>query len=110
MPGDFQREYLLRLPLPLAQLYSRAHNAKEPRSWHDNSYYLCEALVKLAASATVAGYLNDVGHDEAAWGRHSCLPGRQECLPHSETIDRLLAQLALPSFGQWVAIMRECSR
>jgi hypothetical protein len=28
---DFRRDYLLRLPLPLAQLYSRAHNAKDPR-------------------------------------------------------------------------------
>jgi hypothetical protein len=28
MSAEFQREYLLRLPLPLAQLYSRAHNAK----------------------------------------------------------------------------------
>ena len=28
--AEYQREYLVRLPLPLAQLYGRAHNAKDP--------------------------------------------------------------------------------
>ena len=27
MASAFQREYLIQLPLPLAQLYNRAHNA-----------------------------------------------------------------------------------
>jgi hypothetical protein len=31
MTDDFKREYLLRLPMPLAQLYGRAHNAKDGR-------------------------------------------------------------------------------
>ena len=31
MTSVFHREYLIQLPLPLAQLYNRAHNAKDPR-------------------------------------------------------------------------------
>jgi hypothetical protein len=54
MSQEFQRDYLVRLPLPLAQLYSRAHNAKDSRGRHDNTFYLCEALIKLAATPAVA--------------------------------------------------------
>jgi eukaryotic-like serine/threonine-protein kinase len=94
MNADFQRDYLLRLPLPLAQLYSRAFNAKDARARHDNAFYLCEVLVKLAAAPAVACYLHEANR------------GRQR----SDAIDRLLIQLALPSFGQWLAILRELSR
>ena len=59
MSTAFQRDYLLRLPLPLAQLYSRAYNAKDARARHDNAFYLCEALVKLAAAPAVACYLHE---------------------------------------------------
>src|SRR5437660_7713216 len=94
MDLEFRRDYLLRLPLPLAQLYSRAYNAKDARSRHDNSFYLCEALVKLAATPLVACYLLE------------CRQG----MPRSAALDRLLAQLALPSLGQWLAILRELAR
>jgi WD40 repeat protein/serine/threonine protein kinase/tetratricopeptide (TPR) repeat protein len=94
MSQQFQRDYLVRLPLPLAQLYCRAHNAKDARSRHDNAFYLFEALVKLAAAPAVAAYL-----DEVRLG-----------LPRVRDLDRLLAQLALPSLGQWVAILRELAR
>ncbi len=94
MSAEFRREYLLRLPLPLAQLYSRAYNAKDARGRHDNAFYLCEALVKLAAAPLIACYL-----DEAEQGA-----------PRSEALDRLLAQLALPSLGQWLAMLRELAR
>ena len=52
MQVDFRREYLVRLPLPLAQLYSRAYNARDGRSRHDYTFYLFEALVKLTARAS----------------------------------------------------------
>jgi tetratricopeptide (TPR) repeat protein/serine/threonine protein kinase len=94
MTATFQREYLLRLPLPLAQLYARAHNAKEARARHDNAFYLFEALVKLAATPAVACYL------------HECEQGQ----PRDPALDRLLAQLALPSLGQWLAIFRALAR
>src|SRR5262245_7119403 len=94
MVTDFQREYLLRLSLPLAQLYSRAHNAKDARGRHDNTFYLFEALVKLAAAPAVACYLREVELGSA----------------RVEALDRLLAHLALPSLGQWVALLRDLSQ
>jgi serine/threonine protein kinase/WD40 repeat protein len=92
--ADFRREYLLQLPLPLAHLYSRAYNAKDARSRHDNAFYLCEALIKLSAASPIACYL-----EEIASGQH-----------HVPNIDRLLVQLALPSLGQWVGLLREIAR
>jgi len=94
MAGEFRREYLLRLPLPLAQLYGRSHNAPAARARHDNTFYLFEALIKLAACPLIASYLRQIEHGER----------------RSPAIDRLLAQLALPSLGQWVAILRGLSR
>ncbi len=91
---EFHREYLVRLPLPLAQLYSRAYNAKNGRGRHDNVFYLLEALIKLTAAPLVMAYLDD------------CRQGA----PRSEALDRLLAQLALPSLGQWLAMLRELAR
>src|SRR4029079_7811350 len=90
----FNREYLLRVPLPLAQLYSRAFNAKDARSRHDNTFYLFEALIKLAAAPLVAAYLHGV---QTGAGRVAAL-------------DRLLLSLARPSLGEWVALVRELAR
>jgi len=94
MPEEFRREYLLRLPLPLAQLYSRAFNAKDARSRHDNAFYLCEALVKLTAGTAAMTYLQEAERGAA----------------RKPALDRLLACLALPSLGQWVAMLRELAR
>lgn len=92
--GDYQRDYLLRLPLPLAQLYSRAYNAKDPRGRHDNGFYLCEALVKLLVAPAAACYLEECGRGQA----------------RSAIVDRTLTALALPSLGQWVGMLRELAR
>src|SRR5215475_3504737 len=94
MASTFHREYLIQLPLPLAQLYNRAHNAKDPRNRHDNAYYLFEALVKLLAAPLVAAYLQEVRHG-----------GKRV-----DVIDWRLQQLALPSLGQWVGIVREVAK
>ncbi|HUE14466.1 MAG TPA: hypothetical protein VMR25_09910, partial [Planctomycetaceae bacterium] len=72
---DYRREYLVRLPLPLAQLYSRAFNDKSPQSRHNNTFYLFEALVKLAAAPAIACYAHEVR------------TGRQPRVAH---LDRLL--------------------
>jgi hypothetical protein len=90
----FHKEYLLKLPLPLAQLYSRIYNAKDVRSCHDNAFYLCEALIKLTASALVAAYLREV--------RHS---GNR-----NENLDGVLKKLALPSLGHWLEILRTLAK
>ena len=49
----FNEPLARRLPLPLAQLYRRAHNAKTPLDRHLTAYYLWEAALKLLASAAV---------------------------------------------------------
>jgi formylglycine-generating enzyme required for sulfatase activity/serine/threonine protein kinase/Tfp pilus assembly protein PilF len=94
MSQEFHRDYLIRLPLPLAQLYSRAHNAKDARSRHDNTFYLLEALVKLAVAPAAAAYLDEVRHGAA----------------RDEAVDRELVKLALPSLGQWVGMLRGLAR
>jgi serine/threonine protein kinase/tetratricopeptide (TPR) repeat protein len=90
----FHREYLLRLPLPLAQLYSRAYNAKDARGRHDNTFYLFEATIKLAAAPLVAAYLREIDQGQ----------------PRLAELDRQLVQLVLPSLGQWVGLLRELAR
>ncbi len=94
MDDRFHRDYLVRLPLPLAQLYSRAHNAKQARARHDNAFYLCEALIKLAAAPAIVTYLNEAKRGAT----------------RSDAVDRPLAHLTLPSLGHWLALLRESAR
>lgn len=91
----FQRDYLLRLPLPLAQLYSRAFNAKDTRSRHDNGYYLFEAMLKLACAPAVGYYTEGLRFGAAK---------------RDPKVDAALRALALPSLGQWLAILRTLAR
>ena len=91
MDDTFHRDYLVRLPLPLAQLYSRAHNAKHPRARHDNAFYLCEALIKLAAAPPILAYLGETRRGE----------------PRLESLDEQLTHLTLPSLGHWLGLLRE---
>ena len=56
---EFDRDFALQLPLPLAQLYNQAFAACDARARHDNAYYLFEAQIKLAAAAAVSAYLDD---------------------------------------------------
>jgi len=90
MGTDFRRDYLLKLPLPLAQLYSRAHNAKNARARHDNCYFCFEAAIKLSTAALTAAYL-DRGD-------------------RNEIVDKQLSHLALPSLGHWHGMQRELAR
>ena len=94
MDQGFRRDYLLRLPLPLAQLYSRAHNAKDNRTRHDNCFYIFESLIKLAACPLIGSYIDDLKRGK----------------PHVEPVDQALSHLALPSLGQWVGMLRELAR
>src|SRR6516162_7739462 len=47
---------LSRLPLPLAQLLRRAHNAKSALERHLTAFYLWEAALKLLGSTCVVEY------------------------------------------------------
>jgi eukaryotic-like serine/threonine-protein kinase len=98
MPDErlaFRRENLVRLPLPLAQLYGRAHNAKSSRERHDNAFYLFEASAKLLAITSAAAYLEEISRFGGT---------------RVPALDRMLAQLVLPSLGQWVGILRELAK
>jgi YD repeat-containing protein len=75
-----------RLPLPLARLYRRAHNAKTPLERHLAAYYLWEAALKLLASAAVAEYAR-----------------RPD--PDPQLAERL-QNLARPSLGHWWEFVR----
>src|SRR5579864_5604166 len=94
MSAAYQRHYLVRLPLPLAQLYARAYNGKDARSRHQNTFYLFESTIKLAACALVAAYREEVRLGGA----------------RSASFDARVAKLALPSLGDWRDLVREGAR
>jgi hypothetical protein len=75
-----------RLPLPLAQLYRRAHNAKTPLERHLTAFYLWEAALKLLASAAIVDYAERGSHDPQ--------------------LDERLTNLPRPSLGHWWEFVR----
>jgi WD40 repeat protein/serine/threonine protein kinase len=79
-------DLLRRLPLPLAQLYRRAHNAKAALERHLTALYLWEASLKLLASIAVVSYADRPEHD-------------------AQLAERLQA-LARPSVGHWWEFVR----
>jgi serine/threonine protein kinase/tetratricopeptide (TPR) repeat protein len=85
-PLGFDDDLARRLPLPLAQLYRRAHNAKSAHERHQASLYLWEAGLKLLGSVAVVEYA-DRGQ-------------------HEPDVAERLQNLARPSLGQWWEIVR----
>src|SRR5262249_31579169 len=79
-------DLIRRLPLPLAQLYRRAHNAKTPAERHHAAYYLGEASLKLLGAVPVVEYAELDDQDP-------------------ELADRL-QNLARPSLGHWWEFVR----
>lgn len=79
-------DLLPRLPLPLAQLARRAHNAKTPLDRHLAAYYLWEASLKLLGAVAVAEYagLND----------------------NDAKVRERLQALARPALGHWWEFVR----
>jgi serine/threonine protein kinase len=75
-----------RLPLPLAQLYRRADNAKSAVERYIAAYYLWEAALKLLASVAIVEY--------AERG-----PATPECAER-------LKNLARPTVGHWWELVR----
>ncbi|MGL4460592.1 MAG: protein kinase domain-containing protein, partial [Planctomycetia bacterium] len=75
-----------RLPLPLAQLYRRAHNAVGAVEAHANAYYLWEAGLKLLGATAVVEYARGDDHDPILKER--------------------LQSLARPSLGHWWEYVR----
>jgi serine/threonine protein kinase len=54
-PG-FNDDLVQRLPLPLAQLYRRAHNSRTPQERHHAAYYLWEAALRLLGAVALVQY------------------------------------------------------
>jgi WD40 repeat protein/serine/threonine protein kinase len=79
-------EQFRRLPLPLAQLLRRAHNAKSAADRHGAAYFLWEAGLKLLAAAAVAEFARRPAPDP----------------PLAEK----LQNLARPSLGHWWELTR----
>src|SRR6185503_6819294 len=69
-----------RLPLPIAQLYRRAHNAKSSLERHQAAYYLWEASLKLLASVAITESWHAGFHKQAG---------------------ELLKNFVRPSLGHW---------
>jgi hypothetical protein len=74
-------DLLARLPLPLAQLYRRAHNAKTALERHLSAFYLWEAALKLLGCTAVAVYATQPTHNPSLVER--------------------LHNVARPSLGHW---------
>ena len=85
---------LIRLPVPLAQVYSPARGAKGVRERYDNAYYSFEVLIKLASSTAIAAYVDGVGQGE----------------PRLETIEPLVPHLAPPALVHWLGFLRALAR
>ena len=83
---QFDNELVQRLPLPLAQLYRRAHNAKTSLERHQSSYYLWEAALKLLGCVAVIEYV-ELGDDDAMLAER-------------------LRNLARPAIGHWWEFVR----
>ncbi len=84
MPAN--EDLLHSLPLPLAQLYRRALNAKTPLDLHQAAYFLWEAALKLLGSVAVVAYA-------------------ERADPDPELADRL-KNLARPALGHWWEFVR----
>ena len=89
MPAEvlLDDDLIHRLPLPLAQLYRRAHNAKSALERHQTAFYLWEAGA------------------QAAWLR---LPSSQYAAreEHDPLLAECLQNLARPSLGHWWEFVR----
>jgi len=77
---------LQRLPLPLAQMYRRAHHARMPLERHFRSFRLWEAALKLLGSVAIAEYAQ-VGEVDPSLAER-------------------LQNLARPSLGHWCEFVR----
>src|SRR5881392_2340808 len=79
-------DLIRRLPLPLAQLYRRARNAKTPLERHLTAFYLWEAALKLLSASAVVGYARAGAPDP--------------------TLNDRLKNLARPALGHWWEFVR----
>jgi serine/threonine protein kinase/tetratricopeptide (TPR) repeat protein len=85
----FDEDLIRRLPLPVARICRRAHNAQAKSSLelHQAAYYLWEVSLKLLASTAIVAYAERGEHD----------PDLAECLK----------KLSRPGLGHWWEFVRK---
>ena len=79
-------DLIRRLPLPLAKLYRRAHNAKTALERHNAAYCLWEASLKLLGATAIVAYA--------------------ECGEPAPELAQRLQNLARPTLGHWWEFVR----
>ena len=79
-------DIISRLPLPVAQIYLRAWNAKGIVERHNHAYYLLEATIKQSASVAIQAYLS--------------------LSQRTPSVDEQIRTLGMPSAGHWVQALR----
>ena len=84
--APIDEDLVRRLPLPLAQLYRRAHNAKTALERHLTAFYLWEAGLKLLASVAIVEYARRPAPDPK--------------------LAEQLESLSRPSLGHWWMFVR----
>jgi serine/threonine protein kinase len=91
--SDFlvDEDLIRRLPLPLAQLYRHACNARNPMDRHQAACFLWEVALKLWGSAAIVEYAERGTHDPAVLERLKCLA--RPSLGHWREFVRLLVSL-----------------
>jgi hypothetical protein len=102
-PG-FPEDLVRRRPLPLAQLYRRAHNSRTPQERHLAAFYLWEVALRLLSSVALVEYAALGEHDEAIDQRLTKLGGRGDLglwWQVARLLVPLLADRGDPYFG-WV--------
>jgi len=103
MPADLllDDDLVRRLPLPLAQLYRRAHNAKSALERHQTAFYLWEASLKLLGSVCVVQYAAREEHDPklAECLQNLARPGLGQVWEIVRRVLPVLAEAAVPGFG-----------
>ena len=92
--STYKREYLLHLPLPLAQLYTAAHNGRQAVLRAEKAFSAFEATVRLTAAVLVSTYRNEVAQGQA----------------RDESIGRLLQKIENPTLEDWVHMVTGLSR
>jgi WD40 repeat protein/serine/threonine protein kinase len=102
-PLACDEDLLRRLPLPLAQLYRRGHNAKTALERHQAAYYLWEAALKLLGSAAVIEYAELGDHDPELAERLENL-SRPAVGHWWEFVRRLIPVLAEAGDGRFAAL------
>ena len=91
---DSRRELVTRLPLPLAQLYNRARNAKTPLDRHSYAFYLWEAAIRLLGSVAVVEYAAQIESGQSIERQHLPSLSTSSFAIWADQIERLAPTLA----------------